>query len=190
MKGVKPLAVAVAVASAALLFTLSGRALAVETAADIETDHIDAGDDGGPRGAAVLVRPFVLALGQLGADLEVAAGESASVTVEGDWLAAPGIAAYAAAAGIAWFPQRFAFRGLYVHPRVEWASTGAAENAGSGSSIGAAVTVGYEWTAPIGATLRAGGGVSCAASLGAGGPLAVAIEGVRPRVDLAVGWVL
>ena len=175
-------------AAALALVAAAPRARAVETRADVETDHIDAADDGGPRAAGVLLRPYVMALGQLGAEVDVALGESAAVTLEGDWLPAPDARAYGAALGVALFPQRFSFHGVYVHPRFEWAS--AASTGGASAQVaGAAATVGYEWTWPVGATVRLGGGASYARAVGSDGPVAAASEGLRPRVDAAVGWV-
>jgi len=165
---------------------------AAETRPDVETDHIDAADDGGPRGWGLAVRPFQLDLGVVGAELGVAVGPSTAVTLEADWLAlAPG-RAYGATLGVAIFPTRPAFHGFYVHPRLEsWRipAGGSPRNA-----VGAGALAGYEWTAPAGATLKLGAGLAYCAWLPGPGPQTVPSPvvpgtGVLPEVDVAVGWV-
>jgi hypothetical protein len=160
-------------------------AAAAETSADVETDHIDALDDGGPRTAAIAVDPIPLALGRLGAEIGVAVGENVAVSVSADFTPLATAVAVRAELGAFLFLQRFAFHGLYVRPRLEWLSAGA--ESASGRAIGAGATVGYEWTWPVGATLRLGGGVSYARPLPGGA--AVATEGLTPRLDANVGWV-
>jgi hypothetical protein len=173
------------VASVAAMLAIAPPAAAAETSADVETDHIDALDDGGPRTAAIAVDPTALALGRLGAEIDVAVGENVAVSMSADVTALAVAAVVRAELGALLFLQRFAFHGLYVRPRLEWSS--AAAKSASGRAIGAGATVGYEWTWPFGATLRLGGGVSYAKPLPGGG--AVATEGLTPRLDANVGWV-
>jgi hypothetical protein len=188
--------IGVALACVAATVSIASRAGAVETSADVETDHIDAADDGGPRTAGVLLHPFSMAFGAFGAfgafaevgvELDVALGENAALSVEGDWVLLPGASSYEASVGLPVFPQRFVFHGIYVHPRVEWAS----ETSGGESDrvVGAVVTVGYTWTWPVGATLRLGGGPAYARALASDGAAPHALEGLHPRADGSVGWV-
>lgn len=180
----------IALACGAATVPIASRAGAVETSADVETDHIDAADDGGPRTAGVLLHPFSMAFGafgELGVELDVALGENAALSFEGDWVLLPGASSYEASVGLPVFPQRFAFHGIYVHPRVEWAS----ETSGGESDrvIGAVVTVGYAWTWPVGATLRLGGGPAYDRALASDGAVTHALEGLHPRADVSAGWV-
>jgi hypothetical protein len=182
--------IGVALACVAATASIASRAGAVETSADVETDHIDATDDGGPRTAGVLLHPFSMSfgsLGELGVELDVALGENAALSVEGDWVLLPGATSYQASVGLPVFPQRFAFHGIYVHPRVEWASE--ASGGESDRVVGAVVTVGYAWTWPVGATLRLGGGPAYARALATHGTATPALEGLHPRADVSVGWV-
>ncbi len=165
------------------------RACAAETRGDVETDHLDAAADGGPRTWALAIRPVELSLGRVGVELGVAAASNVVVTLEADWLALAPTGAYGAILGTAIFPTRFAFHGFYVHPRLEWWRAPAA--AFPRDAAGAGALVGYEWTAPVGASLRLGAGLAYLAWSGApaaSGPV-VGASGLLPEVDLAVGWV-
>jgi hypothetical protein len=182
------------VASAGLLVAAqsagTGRAArAVETAGDVETDHVDPADDGGPRAWGLVLRPLGVEPGLVGLEVGVALESRAVLTVEGDWLLVAPTQAYGARVGVALYPTRFAFHGLYVHPRVEmWHAAGAS---GASDAVGAAAVVGYEWTARVGATLRLGGGLAYLASSGAGPALAlpVPLSSFVPELDAAAGWV-
>jgi hypothetical protein len=176
----------IALAAAAAMLAFMPRAVAAETPADVETDHIDAIDDGRPRSAAVVVDPIAMSLGQLGAEVDVAVGEIIAVSMAGDWTPRGAATVARAELGAAFFPQRFAFHGLYVRPWLECMS--AAGDSPSGRAIGVGATVGYEWTWPFGATLRVGGGVSYAKVL-EGEKGAMAMEGLAPRLDANIGWV-
>jgi hypothetical protein len=160
-------------------------ARAAETADDVETDHIDAADDGGPRTWGLALSPFEADLGLVGVEVGAALGPRAVFTFEGDWLAVAPTLVYGATLGVAFFPTRFAFHGLYVHPRVEaWRASLA------GSGLGAGGVVGYEWTAPVGATLRLGGGLAYVAWSGPASAAPPAnLTGLVPEIDAAVGWV-
>lgn len=162
---------------------------AAETAGDVETDHLDAADDGGPRTWGLAVRPVELSLGRVGVELGVAVASNVAVTLEADCLALAPTRAYGAILGAAIFPTRLAFHGFYVHPRLEWwrAPSGAVPRDGAG----AGALLGYEWTAPVGASLRLGAGLAYFAWSGAPPPSGPVIggSGLLPEVDLAVGWV-
>jgi hypothetical protein len=160
-------------------------ALAAETARDVETDHFDGADDGGPRSWGFALRPLDLDLGLVGVELDAALGERVVLSFESAWLATGPALAYGVVAGIAVFPTRFAFHGFYVHPRLE-----AWRGPASGNALGLGCLVGYEWTAPVGATVRLGGGLAYVTWTGPPGivpPLSIA--GLLPELDAAVGWV-
>ncbi len=165
------------------------RAHAAETAGDVETDHIDAADDGGPRTWGLALRPVETSLGLAGVELGLAAAPRAVLTVEASALALAPTRAYGMVLGAALFPTRFAFHGFYVHPRVEWWRAG--ERVASREAMGAGALVGYEWTAPVGASLRLGAGAAYGTWLGANPSTApvIPVTGLRPEVDAALGWV-
>jgi hypothetical protein len=172
--------------AAAAVIVGARRAGAVETPSDVETDHIDAADDGGPRTGAIFLRPWGIAWDSLSVQMAVAVADNIAVSVEGALLLqdAPRLVrAYAASVGLPFFPQRFAFHGIYVDPRVEWVSA----SSGSGRSAGAAVLVGYEWTWPIGASLRLGGGVAFGEGIDGDRSQLRTIAGFRPEADGALG---
>jgi hypothetical protein len=155
--------------------------------ADIETDHLDAADDGSPRTVALLVDPAAVALGQLGLEIDVAVLANVALSVEADRFSLGGLTAYGAAVGLPLFPQRFTFHGLYVHPRAAWART-----SGDGPAVdvvSAGATVGYEWTWPVGATIRLGAGATYGKTVASDGGVSVALEGLRPQIDGTLGWV-
>ncbi len=158
---------------------------ALETPADVETDHLDAADDGGPRTWSLSVRPFELGFGLVGVEAGVAVGLRAVVTFECNWLAVAPTLAYGATVGVAVFPTRSVFHGFYVHPRLEaWRAPAA------GDAVGAGALVGYEWTALAGPTLRLGGGLAYATWTSTPqGTAPVTFTGLLPEADVAVGWV-
>jgi hypothetical protein len=159
---------------------------AVETRADVETDHVSAADDGGPRALGVLVNPFPMGIGWLGAEVDAACGQQVLFTIEGD-TRAPGNRGFAGAAGLALFTQGVAFHGIYGRLSAEWAhETAFGESA---TAIGGAVRFGYEWTLLGGPTLRLGAGAGYARESVSGGGATIDLGGIRPRVDAAVGWV-
>ena len=161
-------------------------ARAAETRHDVETDHLDAFDDGGPRSFGLLVNPLAAVLGTFGIEGDFVLGEAAALSVEGDWLSTGGTTGYAAALGLQIFPWRTIFHGFYVHPRV----TGALVTSGGWPTdvLGIGATAGWQHTWRFGLTLRGGGGVAYDHAVG---PQygSVAILGVRPMLDGEVGWV-
>jgi hypothetical protein len=162
-------------------------ARAVEGPADVETDHVDAADDGGPRAAGILVHPVAIAAGWLGAEVDASCGDHATLTVEGDARWVRGLHGYRALLGFALFPQRFSFHGVYVHPTFEWDRVTAV--AAAANALGGGVTVGYAWTWAVGASVRLGGGIAYAKEIVTDGQAAFALEGLRPEVDADLGWV-
>jgi hypothetical protein len=179
----------IALAAAATVLVVGRRARAAETPSDVETDHIDAADDAGPPTAAVLVDPIAMSFRQLGAEVDFVVGEGIALGIEGDRTALEGATVVRAALGAPFFPQRFVFHGLYLRPEVEWWMSAAA-NGALASALGAGVVMGYEWTAPCGATVRLGGGASYAKVLAAHGAATTSMDGLRPRLDASLGWVL
>jgi hypothetical protein len=162
-------------------------ALAVESRADVETDHLDATDDGGPRAAGVLVHPLGMATGWLGAEVDAAWGEYVVLSVEGDARWPWRTHGFRAVLGVALYPQRFAFHGIYIHPAFEWERS--ASGGVAATAIGAGVTVGYAWTWPVGASVRLGGGIAYAKGIVSDGQSALGLEALRPEVDADLGWV-
>jgi hypothetical protein len=154
---------------------------------DVETDHIDAADDGGPRRLGVMADGVATALGFIAVEVDGAVAENVALSIEVDHALWDEASVYGAAAGILAFPVRFAFRGFYVHPRVGLSSD---SDPASPAVLSPAVTIGYEWVCPAGCTLRLGGGGAYGVALSseAGGTLAPLL-GIRPALDLGVGWI-
>jgi hypothetical protein len=120
--------------------------------------------------------------------MAVAVAERVAVSVEGalPLRDAPGVTrVYSASIGFPLFPQRFVFHGIYVDPRVEWVWA----SGGSGRWVGAVALVGYEWTWPIGATLRLGAGAAFSRATDGDTSRLPAIAGLRPEADGALGIV-
>jgi len=189
---------ALSVQAIAAVLTAAQTSRAVDSPDDVETDHIDAVDDGGPRSVGFLLHPILMAAGWFGAEVDASCGEHLLLSVEGDGRFAwtHGVRA---ALGVALFPQRFSFHGIYAHPTFEWNRVWA--NGVAATVLGGAITVGYAWTWPSGPTFRLGGGVEYAkGTIGSGQALFARElegstaplergEGWRPRVDANVGWV-
>jgi hypothetical protein len=176
------------VAGAAVL-AVSARprsAHAAETRNDVESDHLDAFDDGGPRTFGLLANPLALALGTVGAEGDLVLGDLAAMSVEGDLTSVGDTTAYGASLGLPIYPWRLVFHGFYIHPRLTWAR--ATFDGASVDVLGGGATMGWQWTWRFGLTLRAGAGVGYERTLSDGGPN-VAIAGLRPLVDGSVGWV-
>jgi hypothetical protein len=153
----------------------------------IETDHIDADDDGGPRRVGVLMNGIASTLGFISIELDSAIAESVVLSVAVDRDIADDAGSYGEIAGAAFFPFRFAFRGPYIHPRV-----GLASNADptSPSFVFPVVTVGYEWVCPVGCTVRVGGGGAYGIALAPDIDGAIRRRiGLHPAFDLSVGWI-
>lgn len=167
---------------AAFVLTLAGPARAAETAADVETDHVDALDDGGPRIVTLAVDVLATSRGWLGVEGEalVVDGLAAHLAVAGG-VSGPRAFAHASA-GLAWFPARFSFHGWVLLTRVE--GTSPLDDVTSPWRIAGALLAGYAWTWPVGAALRLAAGAAYAAPLVSGAPHA----GFEPRVDVAAGW--
>jgi len=168
------------------VLTASPRCAAVESSNDVESDHIDAADDGGPRSVGLLLRPIAMAAGWFGAEIDAACGEHMVLGLEGDgrftW-----VHGVRAVLGALLFPQRFSFHGIYIHPTFEWDRVGA--DGMAATILGGAIAVGYAWTWPSGPTLRLGGGVRAAKGTFGRGAALLALEGWRPQVDADLGWV-
>ena len=174
------------VALAVVLFA-ARRAGAVEGRGDVESDHIDATDDGGPRTAGILVDPLLMAMGWLGAEFDAACGEHVVITAEGNGRFFGGVRGFRARVGLAIFRQRFAFHGLYVHPTFEWERATAAGLTGRG--IVGAITIGYDWTWISGLTVRLGAGMGYARGTLNDGLAVFTSAGWSPAFDTNVGWV-
>lgn len=168
------------------MLTTAQPAGAVESRTDVETDHIDAKDDGGPRSVGVLLHPATLATGWYGGEVDVALNEHSVIGFEGDGLFAWVHGVHVALGGAYFF--RRSFRGFYVRDTVDWARAAAGGVADRG--FGTSFTLGYAWTWSVGPTLRLGGGfrVAQADVIGAQ-PSPIAVDGVGLKVDADLGWV-
>jgi len=173
------------VLSVLVLAAAAPPARAAETRHDVETDHLDAFDDGGPPSFALLVNPLATLLGTFGAEGDFVIGDAAALSVEGDWVLTGGTTAWAATVGLPVFPWRTIFHGFYVHPR---ATAAVATSAGASTDVlGIGGTAGWQHTWRFGLSLRIGGGVAYEHALGLDG--GVAILGLRPLLDGEIGWV-
>ncbi|MGA2448404.1 MAG: hypothetical protein ABTD50_07010 [Polyangiaceae bacterium] len=152
----------------------------------VDTDHIDAADDGGPRSLGILANGVATALGLVAIELDTAVSTHVALSVQFDAAMGDDQTVYGAAVGAVLFPLRFAFRGLYIHPRVELSGD---TDPATPAVVSPAVTLGYEWVCPAGCTLRVGGGGAYGVALsdGAGGALSPLV-GIRPVLDVGVGW--
>lgn len=161
-------------------------ALAADGSTDVETDHLDAFDDGGPRSFALLTDPASVFFGAVGAEGDLLLGDTAALSLEADWLAVGPATGVGGSVGVPLFPQGVALHGFYLHPRLlaarAWSSGSRADVAGLGA------TLGWEWTLPVGLTLRVGAGAAIERPIG-GDPNAVsALTGFRPLLDGSIGW--
>ncbi len=168
------------------LVALASPAAAGEPRADVETDHIDAFDDGGPRSFGLLANPLALTLGSLGIEGDLVLGDVGALSLEADATSLGGTDAYGAAVGFPLFPWRVMFHGFYVHPRVTWAH--ATMQGVAFDVAGAGATMGWQWTWRFGLTLRAGAGAAYDFALGDAGN-GSPLVGLRPVLDGEVGWV-
>jgi hypothetical protein len=174
-------------AAAAITVALPRRALAAESPRDRETDHLDAFDDGGPRGFGLLVNPAGVLLGVFGVEADVLLTDLAAVTAEGDWVSLGSTTAFGATLGVALFPQQVPFHGLYFHPQLSLMR--ASDGDAGASLLGGGATVGWEWTLRVGLTLRIGGGAMFSHVIASEGAGSFALDGLRPMADGSVGWV-
>ena len=168
------------------LLARASTARGAETKHDVETDHLDAFDDGGPPSLALLVNPLAVLLGTFGAEGDFVLGDAAALGVEGDWVSSGGTTAYAAAVGLPIFPWRTIFHGFYLHPRATAAL--ATSNGAPFDVLGIGGTAGWQQTWRFGFTLRIGGGVTYEHAVWLN-PAGVTIVGVRPLLDGELGWV-
>jgi hypothetical protein len=175
-------AAAIGVCVCVCVCTCAGSARGAESSADMETDHVDAVDEGGPRYARLAVQPLLPALGLAVAEADVAVAEHVAVSGALAWLVTPSGSGYRASAGVPVFPARAVFHGLYLHPRIEWTRLPSA------TSLGAAATVGYAWTWPFGATTSCGIGLGYARGSAVGEGAVAVFAGFEPRFDTTVGW--
>src|SRR5271166_2713755 len=95
----------VVLALVSALTAASVDALAGERGTDVETDHLDAFDDGGPRSFALLTNPASLLVGALGAEGDVLLGDTAALSLEADWLVVGPATGASASVGVPLFPQ-------------------------------------------------------------------------------------
>lgn len=173
---------------AALVLAAAPGARAAEGRGDVQTDHIDAFDDGGPPSFGVLVNPLALVVGSVAAEGDFVLGDGAALSLEGDWTSFGGTTAYGVTAGVPLYPWRVVFHGLYVHPRVMLAH--ASMPGLTGNVLGAGGTLGWQQTWRFGLTLRVGAGAAYEHAVDvAPGAASFAVEGVRPMLDGEVGWV-
>jgi hypothetical protein len=173
-------------ALASALTAASVDARAEQRGADVETDHLDAFDDGGPRSFALLTNPASVLFGALGAEGDVLLGDTAALSLEADWLVAGPATGASASVGVPLFPQGVPLHGFYLHPRLFAARAWA--NGSHGDVGGAGATLGWEWTLRIGLTIRTGAGVAIERPLGGDGSVVSAMVGFRPLLDGSVGW--
>jgi hypothetical protein len=156
-----------------------------DTRNDVETDHLDGFDDGGPRRFAVLVNPVSAVLATFGAEGDLGLGDTAALSLEAIWAAPTGTDIYGAVVGLHVFPGAVPFHGLYIHPRLEgWRATAD----GARVVLGLGCTVGWEWTWRFGLTARAGLGATYERALTGSDGSASSLVGVRPLLDGLVGW--
>src|ERR1700684_2302955 len=72
-------------AALAVLGATASPARAAEGPGDVETDHLDAFDDGGPPSFGVLVNPLGALVGTFAAEGDFALGHAAALSAEGNW---------------------------------------------------------------------------------------------------------
>lgn len=173
-----------ALASAVTL--ASAEARADQEGADVETDHLDAFDDGGPRSFALLTNPASLLFGAIGAEGDLLLGDVAALSLETDWLAVGPATGASASVGVPLFPQGVALHGFYLHPRLFVARAWAAGSHADVAGIGA--TLGWEWTLPVGFTVRTGAGAAIDRPVGGDATAVSSLIGFRPLVDGSLGW--
>lgn len=166
---------------------LPAAARAAEGPQDVETDHRDAFDDGGPRTFGLLTNPAGMLLGVFGAEGDLVVADTAALSAEADVLAAGGATALGGTIGMPLYPMGVPFHGFVIHPRLSLlhASTGEA----TVNLAGVVATLGWQWTLPAGLTLRAGGGVRLDRPIGGDTGATLGLEGLHPVADGSVGWV-
>lgn len=133
-------------------------------------------DDAPDRAVAVYANPLALALGVLGAEVDLALARHVALSLEGARYAIDGVVAHGVGVGAIVFPTHGAFEGLFVHPEIAYARV-----TGGGDLVSSGMTIGYAWTWDAGFSLRLGGGVAYDRST-------AFASGVRPTLDASVGW--
>jgi hypothetical protein len=156
---------------------------AAERPSGVETDHLDAYDDGGKPSVAILASPGSLLQGTWAGELDVALADAAALSLEADVIGLRTATAYGGAIGLPLFFERVRFHGLYVAPRV----LGSIATGGSGATVGAGATLGWEETWRFGLSMKGGIGVLYETPLSSDTSSSLVLN-IRPLVDAAVGW--
>jgi hypothetical protein len=156
-------------------------AYAAEGPRDVETDHVDAYDDAGKPTVGVLANPGALVLGALAAEVDLALGDAAALSVEVAGFGVGVPRAYGGALGVPLFVERVRFHGLYVEPRLAARVTTSSPSA---VAAGLGATAGWQETWRFGLSLKGGLGLLYEMPVGGDG----LVVGIRPLVDAAVGW--
>jgi hypothetical protein len=176
-------------------------AAAAQSRADVETDHVDAFDDVGPRSFGILANARIAGLDRTGArvgvELDLGLSSAVALSLGGECVApGAGAAGCGAALGAIVFFERVPFHGLYVQPRLTWSrvtypgspmqDAAVAEGV---QSLSAGAVVGWELTWRAGPTVRFGGGLAYSGAFGAASATELDRARVQSVVDAAAGWV-
>jgi hypothetical protein len=156
---------------------------AAERPSGVETDHLDAYDDGGKPSLALLASPGSLLQGAWAAELDVALGDAAALSLEADVIGLRTTTAYGGAIGVPVFFERVRFHGLYLEPRI----LGSIAKGDSSATVGAGATLGWEETWRFGLSVKGGIGVLYETPLRSDTSSSLVMN-IRPLVDAAVGW--
>jgi hypothetical protein len=176
------------IAACVLMATLlPATARAAEAPRDVETDHLDAFDDGGPRTFGLLTNPASVLLGLVGAEGDLVLADTVAVSAEADALVTSHASGIGGTLGVPLYPMGVPFHGFVIHPRLSLlhASTGAT----TVDLGGLLATLGWQWTLPAGLTFRAGAGLRLDKPIGGDASATLGLEGIHPMVDGSVGWV-
>jgi hypothetical protein len=166
-------------------------ARAVETPRDVETDHLDPDDDGGPRAVSLTVHGLAPVFGgffgDVGIEAYVALAGRVALGAGGEWVASGAGRGHALSIGLPVFLGEVVFHGFFFFPHARW--TWLPRSSPGRASADVSALVGYEWTAPFGATLRAGGGAGFAWVVQGDSGSPSPLLGFHPELDVAAGWV-
>jgi hypothetical protein len=171
----------------------SARARAYDGPLDVETDHMDAFDDVGPRSFGVFATSSASGLGsfgvKLGAGVDLALGDRVALSFRADWLVPPGQVGRGLSVGAPIFVSGIPFHGLYLEPRIDWEHYASDDLSLDASAVG--LDVGWEWTWRGGFTVRValGGSYTVPLGGGAGDDERAAYLGPKPHTQAEVGWV-
>jgi hypothetical protein len=154
---------------------------AAEGPRDVETDHLDAYDDGGKPSVGVLANLGAPLSGALAAEIDFALGDAAVLSVEADCFCLGVPKAFGGAIGVPLFVERVRFHGLYVEPRL----AAVVASSGAAAAVGLGATAGWEETFRFGLSLKGGLGLLYETPLAGDG----LVVGIKPLVDAAIGWV-